>query len=51
MMPDPAFFSDCLRNAFHSLEHAALQEDGPQASAQPPGGRVRKRVRAGKKGA
>jgi WS/DGAT/MGAT family acyltransferase len=51
MMPDPAFFSDCLRNAFHSLEHAALQQDDKQASAQPPGGRVRKRVRAGKKGA
>ena len=26
MLPDPAFFADCLRNAFHSLEHAALQQ-------------------------
>jgi WS/DGAT/MGAT family acyltransferase len=51
MMPDPAFFSDCLRNAFHSLERAALQEDGPQAPAKQPGGRARKRVRAGKQGA
>jgi hypothetical protein len=23
MLPDPAFFADCLRNAFHSLERAA----------------------------
>jgi WS/DGAT/MGAT family acyltransferase len=51
MMPDPAFFADCLRNAFHSLERAALQEDGPQTLAERPGGRARKRVRAGKKGA
>ena len=26
MVPDPAFFADCLRNAFHALEHAALQQ-------------------------
>jgi hypothetical protein len=33
MVPDPAFFADCLRNAFHALEHAALQ----QTPATPPG--------------
>jgi WS/DGAT/MGAT family acyltransferase len=34
MVPDPAFFADCLRNAFHSLEHAALQHGHTEAPAE-----------------
>jgi hypothetical protein len=34
MVPDPAFFADCLRNAFHSLEHAALQQGHAEAPAE-----------------
>jgi WS/DGAT/MGAT family acyltransferase len=36
MLPDPAFLADCLRNAFHSLEHAALQQASRDESAPAP---------------
>jgi len=51
MLPDPAFFADCLRNAFHSLERAALQHDTQPATPAPATARVRKVRRARAKAA
>jgi diacylglycerol O-acyltransferase len=46
MLPDPAFFADCLRNAFHSLEHAALQHESERDAPAPASTPVQKVRRA-----
>ena len=51
MLPDPAFFADCLRNAFHSLEHAALQQDARHEPAPAPVVRAPTRGRVRRKAA
>jgi hypothetical protein len=35
MLPDPAFFADCLRRSFEALEGAARVSDAPEARAAP----------------
>jgi diacylglycerol O-acyltransferase len=35
MLPDPAFFADCLRNAFHALERAAARSSDATPSPAP----------------
>lgn len=50
VMPDPAFYQDCLDAAFEELKAAALAASRPAAAAAPPQTKAKKKA-AGKSGA
>jgi hypothetical protein len=49
VMPDPAFYQDCLDAAFEELKAAALPDSRPAAAVAPPQAKAKKKA-AGKSG-